>query len=98
MSALIEIYFKTDMLVKIAKALAEKEKKGLSITASVSDNPNQWGQNVSAYISQTKEERESGKQKYYVGNGKVFWTDGSIQVVGKKEEGSEGEVEDDLPI
>jgi hypothetical protein len=49
--------------------------------------------NVSAFVSQNKEERDSKKEKFYVGNGRVFWTDGNISVaeqpqakVSKKEE------------
>ena len=48
-----------------------------NFTLSVNDQTNDFGQNVSAYDSQTKEEREAKKLKQYIGNGKVVWTDGS---------------------
>jgi len=56
-----------------------KGKKGVyyNFTVSVNDDTNQFGQNVSAFDSQTKEEREAKKPKQYIGNGKVVWTDGS---------------------
>ena len=55
-----------------------KGKKGVyyNFTISVNDDTNQFGQNVSAFDSQTKEEREAKKPKQYIGNGKVVWTDG----------------------
>jgi len=55
-----------------------KGKKGVyyNLTISVNDETNQFGQNVSAFDSQTKEEREAKKPKQYIGNGKVVWTDG----------------------
>ena len=58
-------------------------KKGTyyNFTVSVNDDTNQFGQNVSVYDSQTKEEREAKKAKQYIGNGKVVWTDGSMVTV-----------------
>ena len=55
-----------------------KGKKGVyyNFTISVNDDTNQFGQNVSAFDSQTKEEREAKKPKQYIGNGRVLWTDG----------------------
>ena len=34
------------------------------------------GQNVSAYVSQTKEQRDAKTPIFYVGNGKTFWSKG----------------------
>lgn len=66
--------------------VTKKGEKGLEITVSISDESNQWGQNVSAYVSQTKEQREEKKPRFYVGNGSVFWTDGKISKGVKPEE------------
>lgn len=101
MSALADIYIKTETLETLAKTAAKKGMAGVSITVSVSDETNDYGQNVSAYVSQSKEQREAKQKKYYVGNGKVFWTDGTIEVATKKEtaqvaETSEEEDTDDL--
>lgn len=52
--------------------------KYLNLTISVQDETNQWGQNVSAYHEQSKEEREAKENRNYLGNGKVFWTDGNV--------------------
>jgi hypothetical protein len=62
-------------------------KKGVyyNFTISVNDETNQFGQNVSLYDSQTKEEREAKKDKVYIGNGKVVWTNGSCVVAEKDE-------------
>ena len=58
-------------------------KKGTyyNFTISVNDDTNQFGQNVSLFDSQTKEEREAKKAKTYIGNGKVVWTDGKMTTV-----------------
>lgn len=52
--------------------------KYLNLTVSVEDETNQYGQNVSAYLQQTKEEREAKANRQYLGNGRVFWTDGNV--------------------
>jgi len=63
-------------------------KKGTyyNFTISVNDDTNQFGQNVSLFDSQTKEEREAKKSKNYIGNGKVVWTDGQMTVAERQEE------------
>lgn len=88
MSALSEFYIKTETLRTILQTLEKKGEKGISLTVSISDETNQWGQNVSAYVSQTKEQREAKMNRFYVGNGKVFWTDGKITTAEKRQENS----------
>lgn len=63
------------------------EKGWANITISINDDTNQYGQNASAFISQTKEQREAKEAKTYVGNGKVVWTDGAIKVADRIDEG-----------
>lgn len=55
-----------------------KDGKYLNTIVAIGDDTNQYGQNVSVYISQTKEERENKSTRTYIGNGKVVWNDGSI--------------------
>ena len=86
MSSLSEIYLKKEVLETLLKTVTAKGENGVSITISTSDDSNQYGQNVTSFVSQTKEQREAKANKYYVGNGKVFWTDGKITVAKKKEE------------
>ena len=47
-------------------------------TMSVNDKQDDYGNNASVFVSQTKEERDSKTPKKFVGNGKVAWTDGNI--------------------
>jgi len=75
MSSLINIYFKKEQLQAMLNA---SNDKGLGITVSVDDKTNQWGQNCSAFISQTKEQRDNKANKVYVGNGSVVYTNGVI--------------------
>ena len=79
-----------------------KGKKGVyyNFIISVNDDTNQFGQNVSAFDSQTQEEREAKKPKKYIGNGKVIWTNGSC-VKAEQEENKETQITDsntDLPF
>ena len=47
-------------------------------TMSVNDKQDDFGNNVSIYVQQSKEDREAKVKKNFVGNGKVSWTDGNI--------------------
>ena len=89
-----------NLSIDVANLPKEKFVKGkngkvyYNFTVSVNDETNQYGQNVSAFDSLTKEEREAGKQKTYIGNGRVLWTDGNIVVAEKKEQEAPAQVEE----
>lgn len=63
-------------VTKIRKERLYKGEKGtyLKLTVSLNDEADQFGNTVSAYEEQTKEERESKASKNFLGNGKVFWS------------------------
>ena len=77
MASLSEIYVKKSTLETILRALNAKQGKdaeGVKLTISLSDQTNNFGQNVSVYVAQTKEQREAKTPLFYVGNGKTFWS------------------------
>ena len=85
MSSLSEIYFKKETLDTLLKGVTAKGLNGIGITLSINDEAKVFRngekesrQNISAYVAQSKEEREAGKERYYVANGGVFWTNGLI--------------------
>ena len=81
--------------------LSIKGKDGYkNYTISISDETNQYGQNVTMYEQQSKEERENKVPKKYIGNGAVIWSSGTIVVADKKEVNNTLKVEekDDLPF
>ena len=75
MANLSEIFLKQETLETLLHTVKAKGLKGVSITISQNDTANEWGQNVNSYVSQTKEEREAKKPKFWTGSGKVFWSD-----------------------
>jgi len=85
MSTLINGSIRVD---KLPKEKFIKGKDGAvyyNFTISVQDET-RYGNNVAFMDSQTKEEREAKMPKNYLGNGKVVWTDGTIQVAEREEE------------
>ena len=79
MASLSEIFVKKSTLETMLKALNAKQGKeaeGVKLTISLSDQTNNFGQNVSVYVAQTKEQRDAKKPLFYVGNGKTFWSKG----------------------
>ncbi len=90
-------------------SIKSKDGSYKSYTISISDETNQYGQNVAMWIEQSKEERESKKPRTYIGNGRVVWTDNKINVAEKtfqeghefgepKEKSKTEEKESDLPF
>lgn len=69
----------------ISVGIKGKDGKYKNYTISISDTPDKFGQNVTMFEEQTPEERAAKTPKTYIGNGKVFWTDGKIAVPVKKE-------------
>jgi hypothetical protein len=98
MSALINLSIRVDQLQKQKFVAGKDGKVYYNFTIAVNDEANQFGQNVSAYDSQTKEEREAKKSKLYIGNGNVIWNDGKITTVKKEEVATAKEVESSLPF
>jgi hypothetical protein len=112
MGSLSSVYIKKENLETLLKGVNAKGLNGIEFTISINDESKVFSgpkgdtfQNVSAYVSQTKEDREAGKDKFYVGNGKCFWTDGKIVVAGNSQSPSAPahkakaqEVVDDLPF
>lgn len=81
MASLNTLYIKKETLQTLVKVLEAKNQNGIELTISQGNELNQHGQNVSAFVSQSKEDREAKKPRFYVGNGLIFWTDGKIEVL-----------------
>lgn len=87
MAQMHDLYIKLDVLETLVKTIKAKSEKGIAITIATSDDTNQYGQNVSSWVSQKQDERD--KPKYYVGNGKVFWNNGVVKNAERKEQGQQ---------
>lgn len=74
----------------ISIGIKGKDGKYKNYTIAVNDEVNEYGQNVSMYVEQTKEERDAKKKRQYVGNGKVVWTDGTIVSANAKKQEDDG--------
>ena len=66
--------------------LFKSEKSGDlwgTITGSINDEIDKYGNNVAAWLEQTKEEKVAKTHRSFVGNGTAFWSDGKTTVVTK---------------
>ena len=89
MAVIQNIYMKRDGILALAKKMnANPEMKGIGIDVVISDEINNYGQNVSAYVSQSKEQRDAKADRYYVANGKVVWKDDKPIVVPPRDGGN----------
>ena len=71
---------------KIPKESLIKGKKGTyaNVTIFINDET-RFGNNVSLAISQSKEDREAGQEKIWLGNGKVVYTEGEVTVAERED-------------
>ena len=64
--------------------IKDKDGNWKNYTIEIKDQTDKYGNNVTMFVQQTKEERENKSSRTYIANGKVFWTDGKIAVAEKK--------------
>jgi hypothetical protein len=95
MANLSEIFLKQETLETLLTTVKAKGLKGVSLTISMNDEANDYGQNVQSYVSQTKEDREAKKPKFWTGSGKVFWSDNKPAMVVEKKQAHESKKEYD---
>jgi len=72
--------------------------KYLNLTIAVNDEKDKFGNDVSCWQGQTKEQRESGEKKNYLGNGKVFWQSNFEQQPTNTTAQNTEDTDDDLPF
>jgi|TARA_R100001463_G_scaffold29711_3_gene67601 hypothetical protein len=58
------------------KIIEGKKGKYLPVTITINDDVDQFGQQGSLTVQQTKEQRENKEPKVYLGNINVVWTNG----------------------
>ena len=76
-----------------------KDGKYVNITINISDEVDKYGNNVAAWESQSKEERDSKAKRSYIGNGRVLYTQGEvIKPDGNSPAPATKSYEDDMPF
>jgi hypothetical protein len=63
------------------KIISGKNGKYASLSITINDEPDKFGNNASITLGQTKEEREAKEPKTYLGNCKLVWTNGVCPTV-----------------
>lgn len=73
-------------VTKIPKEALVTGKKGTyaNVTIFINDET-RFGNNASIAMSQSKEEREAGDNKIYLGNGRVVYTEGEVKVAERED-------------
>ena len=61
-------------------------------------NDYKFGNNAGISINQTKEQREAGQKKIYIGNAKTVWADGTQASPENSAPAESASVPDDLPF
>tara|TARA_R100001015_G_C4606644_1_gene161707 strand:- start:623 stop:919 length:297 start_codon:yes stop_codon:yes gene_type:complete len=98
MSTLINFWIDVNSLPKDKFKKGKNGKVFYNFTANIEDVTNEYGQNVSIFQEQTKEERDNKIKRNYHGNGSVVWTDGNIVKAEKKKSANYDNNNNDLPF
>jgi|TARA_R110000744_G_scaffold84377_1_gene165100 hypothetical protein len=59
------------------KIIIGKKGKYLPLTLTINDEVDNYGNQGPVIVAMSKEEREAGAEKLYLGNAKVIWTNGT---------------------
>lgn len=84
MAAIITLNLNLSKLDKSKFYEAKNGEKYYPVSVKIVDDY-RYGKNVYAVTDYTKEERESGREEQRIGNGKVRWTNGQIEVAVQEE-------------
>ena len=82
MASLLSVSIDVSSLPKEKFVKGKDGKVWYEFTLSINDE-SKFGNNVYAFDKQTTEERAAGKPRHTLGNGKVFWTKGTISLAEK---------------
>lgn len=86
------------------KLIIGKKGKYINLSIYVNDEKDQFDNDVSVALNQTKEERADQEKKVYIGNGRVVWSGESNRRTQENQSGNDTldgnapPVEDDLPF
>ena len=78
MGQLIKVTIEAEKLRNAPSFEGKTGRKYFSIMVDVGDRVDQYGNHVSAYSEQTKEQREAKEPRHYVGNGRVIFGHGKL--------------------
>ena len=75
-----------------------KNGKYVNLTINVADETDQYGNSVSAWEAQSKDERDSKAKRNYLGNGRVLFTEGGVHKTEKPGETNSEPVPAEMPF
>ena len=85
MSTIANISIDLNKLDKSKIVNGKNGQKYYNLNIGINDNSDNYGNNIQVTEPQTQEQRAAKEPKTFYGNGKVFWTDGKIEVAKKNE-------------
>jgi len=73
MSKIINLSIDFNKLKSLSKVQGKNGAEYINLTLNLNDQKDQYGNDASVTVSQTKEEREAKAKKTFVGNGKIVF-------------------------
>lgn len=85
MATIASISIDLSKLDKSKIVIGKNGQKYYNLNIGINDNSDNYGNNIQVTEPQNQEQRAAKEPKTFYGNGKVFWTDGKIEVAKKNE-------------
>ena len=98
MGAIASISIDLSKLDKSKIVNGKNGQKYYNLNIGINDATDQYGNNIQVTEPQTLEQRNAKEPKTFFGNGKIFWTDGKIEVAKKNEVSSKVANNNDSPF
>ncbi len=97
MAQILNVKINLDKIIE-SKAFKGKSGRYYDVTITINDEADKFGNNVSVYDTQSKEDRENKAEKNYIGNGKTIWTSGKTPGVQSQPARGVPSFDNDLPF
>lgn len=97
MAQILNVKINLDKIIE-SKAFKGKSGRYYDVTITINDESDKFGNNVSVYDTQSKEDRENKVEKNYIGNGKTIWASGKTLGVQSQPIKAVPNFDNDLPF
>lgn len=97
MAQILNVKINLDKIIE-SKAFKGKSGRYYDVTITINDEADKFGNNVSVYDTQSKEDRENKAEKNYIGNGKTIWASGKTPGVQSQPSREVPSFDNDLPF
>lgn len=85
MAAIVSIMVNLDKIPTEEIRTSKAGNRYVNLDLMINDKTGRYGDNASISVRQTRDQRDAREPKIFVGNGKVVWTNGVVQIAERQQ-------------